>query len=487
MSKTYELVNPFADAIVESLRAVGYSLETAISDIIDNSISAGAKKIQLTFFWDVEHSYIRIEDNGRGMTREELVEAMRLGTRNPLQSRSERDLGRFGLGLKTASFSQCRRLTVKSKTCSTINNTRCWDLDFIQLERSWALLDETFNEQSEERLATTMNNEAGTIILWENMDKVLGEKINNKSHDNFLKKIERTEKHISMVFHRFLKGAHAINIFINGNKIVPWDPYMTDEMTTIEFPEQSYSDGKGIITIKPYLLPHHSKLTKKAYILGEGTKGWNEMQGFYIYRNQRLLVAGDWLGLFKKDESCKLARIIVDIPNNLDVAWDIDIKKASARPPDFIIDELALIGRRVREASTKVYYHRGTTVQKRLNQEVISTWKQVQQHGNISFRVNRDHPIVSSLFKNNTQVKKEVEALLSLIEETIPIDLISSHSISNHQQVRDEKIKLDEIRYVLSEVIVALKEGGLGDEAIRNQVSRMDPFNKYPEIIAMLI
>lgn len=487
MSKSYELIIPFADAIVESLRAVGYNLETAISDIIDNSISAGARKIQLTFYWDADQSYIRIEDNGRGMTKDELVEAMRLGTRNPLQARNEKDLGRFGLGLKTASFSQCRRLTVKSKTNPEKYNVRCWDLDFIQSERSWALLDEAFNEQSEDRLSDEMSNEAGTIVLWEKLDKILGEKINSKSHDNFLKKIERTEKHISMVFHRFLKGSHAINIFINGNKIIPWDPYMIDEMTTIEFPEQSYSDGKGVITIKPYLLPHHSKLTKKNYTLGEGIKGWNEMQGFYIYRNQRLLVAGDWLGLFKKDESCKLARIIVDIPNNLDVAWDIDIKKASARPPDFIVDELALIGRRVREASSKVYYHRGTVVQKSLNQEIISTWKQVQQHGNISFRVNRDHPIVSSLFKNNSQVKKEVEALLSLIEETIPIDLISSHRTSNQSLARDENIKLDEIRYVLAEVIVALKEGGLGDQEIRNQVSRMEPFNKYPEIIAMLV
>src|SRR2546428_7939377 len=136
----FDLVPPNAASLVESLRAFGYGLPTAIADLVDNAIFGKARNIWIEFFWDGEESAVCLTDDGCGMSEPELRDAMRAGSRNPLDDRDPRDLGRFGLGLKTASFSQCRRLTVRSKTKDGGAITRCWDLDCIGRTNDWRLL-----------------------------------------------------------------------------------------------------------------------------------------------------------------------------------------------------------------------------------------------------------------------------------------------------------------------------------------------------------
>lgn len=488
-SHSYFVVEPLANAIVESLRAIGYNLETAISDIIDNSISAGAKTIAVDFRWAGEDSYIRIEDNGRGMQEAELIEAMRLGSHNPLEARHKKDLGRFGLGLKTATFSQCRRLTVSTKIENGGMQVKCWDLDFIQSMKQWALINHVYDQDSDRNLGS-LGSAAGTIVMWENLDKLIGSRLTLKSHDNFLKKVERTEKYLGMVFHRFLGGPNAVSIVLNNRAIKAWDPFMVDELSTQEFPEERFSDGKGVISVKSYILPHHSKLSNTRYELGEGMRGWTEQQGFYIYRNRRLLVAGDWMGMFRKEESCKLARISVDISNEMDVAWDIDVKKASARPPDFVLDDLKRIGTKAREHSSRVYYHRGSVLVKKVAEEVIPLWNQVQHHGGSAVRVNRQHPLVQSLVAKGKDIKQEVEALLSILETNLPIGLfgylqpVAASNVATGEVSQERK---EEIRHVMKEVVLALQITGLGVDEIRYQLSKMEPFNQYPELISIML
>ncbi|MGH7989730.1 MAG: ATP-binding protein, partial [Limisphaerales bacterium] len=168
-----DLAEPFASSMSESLRAFGYDLPSAIADLVDNSIFAEARSIWIDFNWDGENSSICVTDDGRGMTEKEILDAMRPGSRNPLDARDPKDLGRYGLGLKTASFSQCRRLTVRSTRKGNKESvTRCWDLDFIREKNKWLLL-RNAREQSEPCLNRLRKMNHGTSVLWEKMDRIV--------------------------------------------------------------------------------------------------------------------------------------------------------------------------------------------------------------------------------------------------------------------------------------------------------------------------
>ena len=128
-----EIAKPNPKSTINSYRSFGYNLSTAISDIIDNSISAYANEIRLEYKWNGKDSFISICDNGIGMNHSELVLAMTPGSKDPEEERSEKDLGRFGMGLKTASFSQCRRLTCITKKESYATIKRCWGMATFRL------------------------------------------------------------------------------------------------------------------------------------------------------------------------------------------------------------------------------------------------------------------------------------------------------------------------------------------------------------------
>ena len=213
----HDILPPGA-ALAESLRAYGYSLATAVADIIDNSIAAGASNVWLDFYWDGSHSSISIRDDGEGMSDDALFEAMAPGNRSPLEDRHPDDLGRFGMGLKTASFSQCRRLSVISKTAGGSKSMRCWDLDVIAEHNEWRLLREA-SENAVEASSNLDELKSGTLVMWENMDRVTGntQTTNSTAHENFLKRVEEVRDHLAMTFHRYLATPNPkLKIWING-------------------------------------------------------------------------------------------------------------------------------------------------------------------------------------------------------------------------------------------------------------------------------
>ena len=300
----YDIAEPRASAMVESLRAFGYNMQTAIADLIDNSISAGAKNVWLSFCWDGANSHVSIRDDGYGMTEAQLIDAMRPGSQSPMIERDSDDLGRFGLGLKTASFSQCRRLTVASRSENHQVATRRWDLDYVNQVDEWRLL-RSPADGSAEKLNNLESMIHGTIILWKCLDRVVGEAKTNdqKAQDDFFETIEVVENHLAMVFHRFLEKRDRFKIWIGQHPIEPWNPFLPDAQTTQFLPVELLTFKDEIVTVQPYVLPHHSKITPDTYKKAAGVNGWNAQQGFYVYRNERLLVAGDWLGLgYHKNE-----------------------------------------------------------------------------------------------------------------------------------------------------------------------------------------
>ncbi len=484
-----ELAEPLAAPLIQSLRAFGYDLPTAVADLIDNSISAGAKNIWLTFHWSGIHSHIAITDDGQGMSEVSLVNAMRPGSRNPLEKRDAGDLGRFGLGLKTASFSQCSRLTVGTKPLGTALAVRAWDLDYVAARGEWRLLrgGSPAFQRACERL---QDLNSGTVVLWENMDRVAAGTVADSEDDQkrFLERVDEVREHLAMVFHRFLEGRGALKFWINGTRVKPWDPFLTDVTATQLLTDLVLPLLGTQMQIKPYVLPHHSKLTGEAYAAAAGPRGWTAQQGFYVYRNKRLLAAGDWLGLgLRKEDHFKLARIQLDIPNSMDAEWEIDVKKSRASPPASIRNKLRQLAELTRREARAIYRHRGTPLVKG-SPELKRLWTQKILHGRISYEISRDFPLTADLLAMGGEVKRKVQALLELIEETVPVPQIlidGSENPDKHTRPFEQK-PASRLPEVLKEMYQTLLHTGLSPTEAKLRLAALEPFHHYPELLAAL-
>lgn len=473
---------PEASSMIETFRAIGYNIETAVVDIIDNSISASAKNVWINFEWKGPDSWISIKDDGHGMDNDELIQAMRPGSKNPLDVRDTKDLGRFGLGLKTASFSQCRQLSVISKRLNSEAVYWTWDLDYVKDSGRWELI----KYYPETSVKEEINNlDSGTIVLWNLIDRVVSKfDANNKGdHDKFLIIMERVKKHIAMVFHRFVE-AGRITVHFQDRLIEAWDPFLRSELTTQSFPKEPLLNGK--IYIKGYILPHKSKISEFTFRKAEGPKGWNEQQGFYIYRNERLLLAGDWLGLFRKEEHYKLARIQIDLPNSLDAEWQIDIKKSVARPPHGLLEQIKAYAVNIRSQAVEVYRHRGKQINPLPWQKFVPLWLDHKRGDKWFFKVNRKHPVIEEIKKQSKdKPEKSIESLLKLIEETIPTKsiYIKESEIPEAQGKPYEGLASEDILALMRPLYSSFIEQGKSIDEARAAILNIEPFNYYPELI----
>ena len=476
---------PEASSMIETFRAIGYSIEAAVADIIDNSISADGIKISINFEWKGSETWLAIRDNGTGMSNDELIQAMRPGSRNPLDERSSMDLGRFGLGLKTASFSQCRKLTVVSKREGSQPVFWTWDLDFVNKTGNWNLIKylpgvNFINDINEIK--------SGTIVIWNDIDRLVKNfhSDDNKAFDKFLLIMENVKKHLAMVFHRFIETGR-IKIYFQDRSIHAWNPFLQNELATQGFPEEPFYNGKVIV--KGYVLPHKSKMGEDKFKEAEGPKGWNGQQGFYIYRNERLLLAGDWLGMFRKEEHYKLARIEVNLPNNLDSEWQIDIKKSIARPPLALRDQLRAYAEKVRTQAVEVYRHKGKNIKPYEGQKFVPLWIDHKRGDKWFYKINRDHPLIEKIKKQAFEKPdKAFETLLRFIEETIPVRSIYIREAEEPEaQGRPfEGVKHDDIWTLMKTIFDSLTDQGKTKEDAKSVINNLEPFNHYPEYISNL-
>lgn len=332
--------------------------------------------------------------------------------------------------------------------------------------------------------------EHGTVILWENIDRIVGGTglDNEKDHKLFLERINGVKNHISMVFHRYLERG-KLKIWINDIPIEPWDPFLKNEKATQLLNEENFIIS-GKMVVNPYVLPHHSKIDDETHKYASGPKGWNAQQGFYVYRNERLIVAGNWLGLgFKKEEHYKLARIQIDIPNSMDNEWELDVKKSVARPPAILRDDLKRIAKLTRERAAEVYRHRGKVIARANASDFVFVWDKKVRHGKIFYSLNRQHPLIKEVLENSDEQTTKIKALIRLIEETIPVPLITiSNSENPDRQLKPfEKIPSQELIEVMTEVYKSLLNSGLTIMEAQNRLAVMEPFNYYPELIANFI
>ena len=357
-----EEVQPDPAALFESMRAFGYSLPTAVADLVDNSIAAGAHEVAVRFEWAGSRSTMSVTDDGRGMTEPELVAAMRFGSRSPTETRDPTDLGRFGLGLKSAALSQARILTVISRAEGEPVRLRRWDLDHIRSTRRWEL--KSTGSPAAAKLAGELERSAaGTTVLLESPDRMVGDVATDdeRARKHFFAAIEAVSDHLAVVFHRFLSGPHPVRLRVGDRYVAPWDPFMESHPATQPLATETLWQAGHAVIVTPFVLPHQSLLDDAAHRTAAGPGGWNSQQGFYVYRARRLLVAGGWLGLprMQREEHHKLARIRIDLDNAVDEQWQIDVRKARARIPGPLQADLQRIARVARSRASDVYRFRG--------------------------------------------------------------------------------------------------------------------------------
>jgi hypothetical protein len=482
-----EEVPPNPAAMVESLRAFGYSLPDAIADLIDNSITAGSTRIEVTLHWQGTDSWIRILDDGNGMDGVVLTNAMRLGSMNPKEVRDPGDLGRFGLGLKTAAFSQASALTVASRADGSGLELRSWDLDHIAATDSWSLIvgQSPGDDPAVEPLA---DGAVGTAVLLKNLDRLVGEADleDERAKSHFLRLSEAVEEHLAAVFHRFLES--GLTIRVNGRDLVGWDPFLAADPATQLLPAERLPFAGEQVAVQAYVLPHHSRLSTAAHRAAAGTRGWNQHQGFYVYRARRLLVPGDWLGLpVQKEEHYKLARIRIDLSNAMDREWQIDVRKATARIPRELRDELKRIADATRSRAAEAYRYRGRRVARQANVDRSFVWTARVNRGTTEFRIDREHPLILQTLEEAGAGRDALERALRLVEETLPLQAIILEARETPDADREPFAgRQREVEKMLRQAFEILVEHGADKSDALDRLATMEPFDSHPELVAIL-
>ena len=476
-----KVVVPFAPILVESTRSIGYSFESALADVIDNSIGKDATEIDVEYS-SMEPQYVAISDDACGMDAEELENAMRYGSKSSLDARDKQDLGRFGLGLKTASMSQCRRLTVITKK-NGLYHAACWDLDVIAEKGDWVLMNYSPGEIEKLPFSDRLHDkESGTVVLWQEFDRIATGASNLQKV--FDEKIERARNHCALVFHRFMDSEAMklrVKIFFNGAPVDPIDPFLSDNPATQPLTEQTLRIDSSIIRVKPYILPFASKVSAKDKKKLGDLCDLRQNQGFYIYRNKRLIIWGTWFRLIKQQELNKLARVRVDIPNTLDYMWEIDIKKSTASLPDVIKKNLVAVVNNSVGRSERVYKYRGRTVSQDNLQHV---WNTVDNRGQFQYLVNRDLPIFRML-EDSLDEKSQgyLDSFIKMLEDTFPYGDVYYRLAKDDTAAKQTSVDFEEAYKIAETMIGNLQAAGLDTKSFLENMTKVDFFAKHPDVV----
>lgn len=470
---------PFAPSLIESMRSLGYSFPSAIADLLDNSISAKAKKITIISEPSSDPSLI-IFDDGCGMTKDELYEAMRYGSSNPLETRNEDDLGRFGLGLKSASLSQCRKLVVISKKDGQVNGYS-WDLDYVMEKKSWMLKGFSNDEIKEYMYSELLDSvEHGTYIYLSEFDRI--KEGTGNIAETFNKCLDDMINHLALVFHRFID--EGLKIEVNGFGIESRDPFLTYHSATQRKRESSFYINEEKIGLKPYILPHLSKLSQADIDKVGGKDRLRSDQGFYVYRNKRLIIWGTWFRLERKDELNKLARVMVDIPNSLDYMWSIDVKKSTATLPDIIRKNMYNAVYESVLSSEAVHTYRGRKEKK--NDDVEYIWERIKARDGCRYVINRHIPQLKMLEEtlDEKQVKM-LDTIIGALEKSFPIGALYVDAAKGNIEEKklDDNEKVDQLWSELQVQIEYVRNNKLNLLNYYNMFMKVEPYCNYKEIV----
>ena len=474
---------PSAAPLLASLRDIGYTFETAVEDILDNCITAKATEIKVDFSWNDGLPWMIFQDNGVGMDLDELIVAMRPGSKSPINDRNAEDLGRFGLGLKTASFSQCKELTVISSKNGNVCAAKT-DLDEIIYNTSssfqLALLDQNDIADVKEIKDRIDSLACGTIVLWKKMDRI--DSFDNKKNREFIfeNMISQSRSHVELTFHRYLSPlagelTKKIKIFFNGSLLIAYDPFNARHSATRELPEKIvYLEGYPL-QVQAYILPHHSKLSPEDYNKYFGNSGYLGDQGFYIYRNKRLITKGTWFNLISRQELTKLVRVRLDIPNSLDEILKVNVMKSSILLPKILKDQLKVVISQIEDAGQRVYRQRGSIVRDKIKE---SLWLREASSGKIKYTINRKHSLIQDMSVNISESDfSKFLSLLSFLESSFPSQSLYVDAAKNPKELTNSIVERDKLKKYIGLYMDQLinKNDNNVDRAIE-ELFTIDPF-----------
>nr|WP_237419294.1 ATP-binding protein [Kitasatospora sp. SID7827] len=476
---------PEPAGLIATLSSLGYSLPAAVADLVDNSISAEAVEIDVDFTWAGSETWISVADDGTGMSPAKLATAMTVAARGPQAERSSGDLGRFGVGLKSASFSQARQLVVTS-CVSGGWHTRCWDLDLVESTGEWRLLSQVDDETETILARLRAGRRRGTVVLWRRLNGYAeASERDTRLQRQFYAEARRVEGHLAMVFARYLTGVGRRRLRLSGTAVKAWDPFLAHHPSVLRLPPERHPVNGGEVRIEAFVLPSAQRLTTAEHESAGGPSGWLDQQGFYVYRRDRLILAGDWLGLrgLRKEEKYNLARIAVDVPAEADVDWSVDVRKSSMVPPVALRPILERMARATRDRAADVLRHRGLVAARTHGDPLVYPWLVNRSDGRLTCRINRSHPLVQSVLKTGGTETARVRALLRLLEETVPVaTLRAMHEMDTEDDpepfggsTAEADVDVTEVAQQIFESLVA---GGRSPDAARDRLRTLSPFDQ---------
>jgi hypothetical protein len=411
---------PDSSALMATARSFGnYDLSAALADLIDNSIKAQSTTIDIDFLPSESDVDVFIRDNGYGMDGETLVQAMKPASSHPEDPRGEDDLGRFGWGMKSASLSQARVMTVVSWTPEgtsaaswNIDDIEDWGMEYLEGSAAIALL------------GSNAATRSGTEVRWQKTDRLLQDLGESDFQGALTHLIAQAMESLALVFHRYIagEGGRKLTIRINGSELPKVDPFLKSNPATQSMePEKIEMANGSTIYLQPYVLPHFSKLTSEAQRTLGGAEGMVRNQGFYVYRNRRLIIHGTWFKLIPHRDLSQLTRVMVDLPNSVDHDWRITLDKAGAQLPSELKKRLREIVRKFNRRSHLVHRKKGVSLGR---DDRSAVWNRTLKGGQVRYSINRDHPMIESLLAQSAEIGEsfDIQAILTLLESYFPTD-----------------------------------------------------------------
>ncbi len=436
-------LSPNPKSHIKTLSRIGYNLNSAVSDIIDNSIAAESKNIDVEIEVITEGAIFKILDDGFGMCPETLIDSMRIGCKDPDDYRNELDLGRFGSGMKMASFSQARKLTVISKVEGGKAYSATWDLSLVEKENSWLLLNHSDDETAS--LCKTLNIDIphhGTAVVWRDVTKYQNLPV-TELEGLVSQDLSSLKNYVQLHFHKFMEGPNSLNFYFNSQQLDVFDPFLRGRNGYQEGPSQQFRVKKGgKIEIKVHILPHESKLSAEDLDKLGGSDQIMANQGLYVYRSKRLIIAGGWYGLTRLSQLGKLARVEVNVPKTLDSEWSTDVKKSNLEIPHKVNQKLKQLIREPIKRSKKTYTYRGKL------EEANPFWSvnENERSGSVSYEISKDNGLLKKLISElePAQIVLLVEYLKSLSQE-IPLHHIYEKMSSKPNHIDQTALDYDEL------------------------------------------
>lgn len=447
-----------------------YSLQTAVADIVDNSITAGADNIEVSFVWgdaDNEESYVEIKDNGCGMSSSELEKAMIFSEKGINDTRTDNDLGKYGLGMKTASMYACRCLTVISKKDNHFITAKRLDRDYVDEQKEWIGID-----LDDDDSLKSLDLPRGTIVRW---DKLSFTEKGKNSKNYFLKYVRDVHEHLELIFHRFIEREN-IKIFVNGNLVKAWNPICPHPATT-KFDFQSLLYEGNEIRVSSYLMPSALSCSEQdtEYIYrGNALK----YQGFFVYRKNRLLIDGSWLDIKKGNsklsshQAYNPVRIIVDIPSSLDNILKVDFTKSSLKFPVEVEEQLYKIANKVRKKAKEQSRSRAYAVPMP-GEKLEEIWKLKKKDDEYLYSINKTHPLIKRLTKD--MEKKDFDELMQLLAKTVPPVGAEKKFITS--------FTVEEMDRLIQSYYLEQLTKNKAWQSIRDEMKRMEPFNQFLDLV----